>query len=221
MHFTERFLKTQKIYEYMRILGVDVGIIHLGLIETIVSEYFVSRETLLLPDEVKFCELVDITELVNKCDDKSCELYHDKIICDYMTHLFKMYKTHFDSADFILIERQPLTGLCAIQEIIMLNYRHKSILISPNAMLNFFGLLQYEYEIRKVKTVEIATPYLSQFKQFVFNERKHDLADSLCMIYYYLSMKRKEHTKTIEDSEDKEKFDRVYSKMKAFVYNGD
>lgn len=203
----------------MRIISIDVGILHLGFLEAIVSDLFVSRTELLLSDEIIYCELIDITDLVRKCDDKSCELYHDKVICDYMSHLFKKYKSQFDSADVILIERQPLMGLCAIQEIIMLNYRNKSILISPNAMLNFFGILQYEYEIRKTKTVEIATPYLSQFKDFIFNERRHDLADSLCIMYYYLSLKRIEHTKKIEDSEDKEKFDRVYSKMKAFIYN--
>lgn len=205
----------------MRIISIDVGILHLGFLEAIVSDSFVSRPEVLLSSEIVYCELIDITDLMRKCDDPECTLYHDKVICDYMSHLFKKYKSQFDSADVILIERQPFMGLCAIQEIIMMNYRNKSVLISPNAMLNFFGILHYEYEIRKVKTEEIARPYISQFKDFIFNERRHDLADSLCIMYYYLYTKRKEHIKTIEDSENKEKFDRVYSKMKAFVYNGD
>jgi hypothetical protein len=59
------------------------------------------------------------------------ELYHDKIICDYMTHLFKKFKSVFDSVDQILIERQPPTGLVAVEELIMREYRNKSKLISP------------------------------------------------------------------------------------------
>ncbi len=205
----------------MRIISIDVGIIHLGFLEANVSDSFVSRQEVLEYFEIVYCELIDITDLVRKCDDPGCTLYHDKVICDYMSHFFKKYKSQFDSADVILIERQPLMGLCAIQEIIMFNYRNKSVLISPNAMLNFFGILGYEYEIRKIKTEEIAKPYLSQFKDFIFNERRHDLADSLCIMYYYLCTKRKEYTKTIENSENKEKFDRIYAKMKTFMYNGD
>ncbi len=110
-----------------------------------------------------------------------------------MMHLFKKYRTNFDSAELILIERQPPTGLVAIQELIMREYRNKSKLISPNAMLNFFGILKFEYLERKVHTERIAMEYLGGLKTFIFNERRHDMADSLCILLYYLSVRRKEY----------------------------
>lgn len=201
----------------MKILSIDIGILHLGLIGAEIPDIS-DREELIKSEEITMCELIDITELI-KCKDKNCTLYHNKIVCDYMSHLFKTYQTQFDTADVILIERQPIAGLCAVQELIMMQYRNKSILISPIAMLNFFGILDYEYEIRKIKTEEIAKPYLCGFKNFVFNERRHDLADGFCIMYYYLHLKKKEHENNKIAFQSKERFSKIYLKLSSFVYS--
>ena len=185
----------------MKILAIDVGLLHLAMLAVKLGSDYLTRPEVILEEEISYCDLVDITELVSDCRDTDCELYHDKIICDYMMHLFKKFRTTFDSADRILIERQPPTGLVAVQELIMREYRSKSELISPNAMLNFFEILHFKYEERKVHTEKIAMEYLGSLKVFVFNERRHDMADAFCILYYYLSIKRTEHQKKLKEQE--------------------
>ncbi len=202
----------------MKILSIDVGIINFAMVAVELSEDYLEREEVIKYSEIFLCELIDITELMSKCEDLECELYHDKIICDYMMHLFKKFRELFDSVDIILIERQPFTGLVAIQELIMREYRNKSFLISPRAMLNFFGILDFVYEERKVHTENIATEYLNEFKNFVFNERRHDMADSVCILLYYLSIERKSHFEMVEKDKNKLKFKQVYLDIQKFRY---
>jgi hypothetical protein len=76
----------------MRILVIDVGLIHLALIEVIIGSDYLTRPDVVLESEISLCELIDITDLVANCKDKNCELYHDKNICDYMMHLFKKFR---------------------------------------------------------------------------------------------------------------------------------
>ena len=118
-----------------------------------------------------------------------------------MMHLFKKFKNIFEKTDIILIERQPPTGLVAVQELIMREYRNKSYLVSPTAMLNFFGILKFEYLERKIHTEKIAMEYLGSLKIFVFSERRHDMADAFCILYYYLSIKRKETQEKLKELE--------------------
>jgi hypothetical protein len=103
----------------------------------------------------------------------------------------------------------------------MREYRNKSKLISPISMLNFFGILQFEYLERKVHTEKIAMDYLSGIKVFVFNERRHDMADAFCILYYYLSMKRKERQTDLKEQEHKEIHKIFIGNMKQFMYNPD
>jgi hypothetical protein len=107
-----------------------------------------------------------------------------------MSHLFEKYAEVFNDADKILIERQPPMGFVAVQELIMFKYRNKSKLISPNAMLKYLGILKFDYEVRKKYTERIAMDYLSGVKMFMFNERRHDMADAFCMIFYFVKDKK-------------------------------
>ena len=158
------------------------------LLGILLAEDYLERQEVIKFEEIFLCELIDITELSNSCSETECKLHHDKIFCDYLAHLFKKYRIEFDQADLILIERQPPQGHVAVQELVMREYRDKSKLVSPRSMLAFFGILQFKYEERKVHTEKIATEYLSGFKNFVFNTRRHDMADCFCIAYYYLEM---------------------------------
>ena len=203
----------------MQILSIDVGIVHLAMIKVVLESDYLSRSEVILDREITMCDLVDTVKLVSDCQDPDCDLYHDKIICDYMTHLFKKYKSVFESSDVILIERQPFTGLVAVQELIMKEYRYKSILVSPSAMLNSFGILHLEYDDRKVQTEKIAKKYLSDIKMFMFSERRHDMADALCILYYYLSRERKKAKQILEDLEFKRDNSSFISNIQRFKYN--
>jgi len=213
-------VKKVKKAKKLSILAIDVGLLHLSIVKIELAEDYLTRPEVILETEITFCDLIDITELVSECRDPMCELYHDKIICDYMMHLFKKFKSLFESVQLILIERQPPTGLVAVQELIMREYRNKSKLISPTAMLNFFGILHYEYLERKVLTEKIATEYLGSLKVFVFNERRHDMADAFCILYYHLSLERKKYQEIIEQKEFEITNKNYISNLQQYVYKG-
>jgi len=56
----------------------------------------------------------------------------------------------------------------------------KVILVSPVSMHTHFGMGHLNYEQRKERVESIASRYVT-----IEEERKHDIADALCMIVYY------------------------------------
>lgn len=166
----------------MKILSIDIGVLHLSMVGIEVHEMY----KIIHPLKIYMCELINLLELMDECDQQLCTLYHDRNMCDYMDHMFKRYRNEFDDADIILVERQPITGLTAVQELILREYRSKVTLISPNSVHKFLQFSSYTYDQRKEASIKFAVPYLSHFKEFCFNERRHDMADAFCMIYYHL-----------------------------------
>lgn len=194
------------------VLGLDVGFYHMGLVGCEVSESF---ELI----KVDYCKLVDITNF--KCDKKVCELYHDRCIADYMSHVFVNYYEIFDKADYIVIERQPPMGLVAVQELLRFRFRSKSILISPNSMHAHNLMSDLNYEERKVRVIKITENLLNKFESFNNCKRQHDLSDALCILKYFLF---KKNNKYIENKmkEDIKKKNHVFIKnINQFCYNGD
>lgn len=173
----------------MNILSIDVGIIHLGLIGASLPETWKTDEDINI--DITFCELVDLTELNIECIDTECKLYHDKVMCDYTNHLFVKYNSWFEEAHLIIIERQPICGLVVVEQLIMNKFRHKTILISPCSVIKYFNMSN-SYDQRKIQTVKMAEDALSGQKQFVFNERRHDLADAYVLLLYYIKITKKQ-----------------------------
>jgi hypothetical protein len=60
-------------------------------------------------------------------------------------------------------------------------FKEKVILVSPVSMHVHFGMRHLEYEERKERTVAIAEKYIEGGIPY---ERKHDIADALCMIVF-------------------------------------
>lgn len=85
-------------------------------------------------------------------------------------------------ADKILIERQPPSGFTNIEILLHYMFKDKVILISPVSMHTHFGMRHLNYDQRKERTITIANKYLETEIPF---ERKHDIADALCMIVYF------------------------------------
>jgi hypothetical protein len=61
-------------------------------------------------------------------------------------------------------------------------FRDKVVLVSPVSMHVHFGMRHLNYDERKDRTVEIARKHM---KEEIPYERKHDIADALCMILYH------------------------------------
>jgi len=88
----------------------------------------------------------------------------------------------FDSAEKILIERQPPGGFQNIEILLHYMFRDKVSLISPVSMHTHFGIRHLDYDQRKERTVSIAEKYIDGEIPY---ERKHDIGDALCMIVYH------------------------------------
>tara|TARA_A100001015_G_C15017826_1_gene726380 strand:- start:1829 stop:2368 length:540 start_codon:yes stop_codon:yes gene_type:complete len=152
----------------MKVLSIDIGIVNFAF-------------TFWVRDELKDFDNIDITSLRKESEQKC--------IAVYMKNLFENIP-YFKSADFILIERQPFSGIVAVQEIILYHYNKKCILISPIKMHKYIGIDHLDYNNRKIKTIEFARPYLEKYEKYRNLIRKHDVADSLCIYIYWKNTKK-------------------------------
>jgi hypothetical protein len=197
----------------MYILSIDVGIINLGIVGGNFDETFKLHN-----NSIDFCKLINITQCTDNCNSTTCTLHHDSCITDHMKHVFQKYSQQFNRAQLILVERQPLQGIMAVQELILCHFRNKTKLISPNSMHAHFGINVCDYDKRKEYVVKLATPYLNNFKEFTFNTRKHDMADALCILMFYMYGKHNEY----EDKRMKDEWKKINHKfiknMNQFVY---
>ena len=155
------------------------------------------------------CNRIDITKIkhssVSFCD---CKLHHERCIPDYLDHFIQEYSKYFAECDILLLERQPPIGITNVQDLLFTRFREKVLLISPNSVHKYFGLSS-EYLVRKIESEKIAGEYLTNFKSFTTNDRKHDISDALLMVLYYYKTKMDSHiekTEYVNDLVDFEQF---------------
>ena len=168
----------------MRIVSIDIGIVHMG----IASAYIDDEGR--LANLLRLC-LVDLTKLRHKvvCR-RDCKLYHSRELTDRLDHFYQEYHELFESADRILIERQPICGLQAVQQSLLKQFRPKITLIAPVQMHRHFNL-NGSYNVRKLETVAIMMSVCkivpSDVSEFASMDRLHDVADAVCLLMYYLA----------------------------------
>jgi len=164
----------------MIIASIDVGYINMALT---VCRYDPKDQ---YPD-FTFAEKVDITcPRHTTVPLRKCTIPHTCETCDRVAHFIQEFKPLLDSADHILIERQPIMGMKEIETLVMYIYRAKTMLISPNAMHKHFGISSLDYEDRKIKTTDIAREHVQHLKGFSNIERQHDIADAVCVTLYFI-----------------------------------
>jgi hypothetical protein len=161
-----------------KIISIDIGLLNLAFVYATYSEDYSLVE-------VSDIKKIDLTQYAN-CSVLKCDLNHSKCISNYMKHLFKEYKI-FKESNVILVERQPLNGFVSIEQIIQYEYSDKTILISPNSMHAHFEIGHLDYDHRKEMTVKLASSYLDKFEEYNIL-RKHDIADAMCILLYYLNI---------------------------------
>jgi hypothetical protein len=150
----------------MKILGIDIGYHNLALV-------------------LAECSKTDIDIIyAKKVSLEDYKYINSNDIVDLVPLMIEQHKYLFDKADQIVIERQPPGGFTNIECLINYIYRNKSILVSPNAMHAFFGFGHLDYENRKHYTEKIAFPYLEDNEYYMKLDRKHDIADAVCMILF-------------------------------------
>jgi hypothetical protein len=148
-----------------RVLSIDIGFHNLGLV---LASWSRKNE----PLEVEIAKKISLEDY--KYIAPSNEIAH-------LVPLFvDAHKILFQSADVILIERQPPGGFTNIQTLLHYMFIDKVILVNPVSMHTHFGMGHLNYEQRKERVESIASRYVT-----IEEERKHDIADALCMILYY------------------------------------
>ena len=148
-----------------RVLSIDIGYHNLGLV-------LASWPRKNAPLEVEIAKKISLEDY--KYIAPSNEIAH-------LVPLFvDAHKIIFQSADVILIERQPPGGFTNIQTLLHYMFIEKVILVNPVSMHSHFGMRHLNYEQRKARVESIASRHVT-----IEEERKHDIADALCMILYY------------------------------------
>ena len=149
----------------MKVLAVDIGFHNMGLV---------------------FAEFEDDPKIhvrtIKKASLDDYKYVYSNDMIDLILLFVEDHRDLFDSADKILIERQPPTGFTNIEILLHYMFKDKVILISPISMHVHFGIRELTYDERKERTVSIAEKYIDGGIPY---ERKHDIADALCMIVYY------------------------------------
>ena len=161
----------------MLIVAVDVGIVNLGLVH--VRAKAPGRYELLLADRVNICEF--------RCGP-GCPLHHERIAADWVSHFLAEYRSTMESADVVLVERQPPGGHRDVEQLIASALRSKVRLVHPRSVHSFIGMRGLDYDERKAASVErarklfaTAGPVASALRQ----GRTHDVADAAVMVHYY------------------------------------
>ena len=195
----------------MLLVSIDVGIFNLGMVCCNINDDYTLNEVL-------WCQLINVKNLVEHCTIKNCDLYHNLCMADYMTHLFHTYEHYFKNAEIILVEQQPPCGFISIQEIIRFQYRDKVKIISPNSVHAHFKINNLDYAKRKEFTVKFSTPYLKQFDYFNRLVRAHDVCDGFVMMMYYLSKKSDKYNMDLTKQRVREDNKKFISDINLFRY---
>ena len=149
----------------MKVLAIDIGFHNMGLV---LAEFEDSPKI-----DVKYMKKVSLEDY---------KYIHTNDFVDLIPLFVEDHQDIFDSADKILIERQPPGGFTNIEILLNYMFKDKVTLISPVSMHMHFGMRHLDYEERKERTVRLAEKYLDDEIPY---ERKHDIADAFCMIVYY------------------------------------
>ena len=171
----------------MFVCSIDVGIVNLAVVCAELHDASL--------DILRITYVANVNSTVfehNAVDAMMCSLGHMRTTTDRVTHFVQERRAMFDACTHVLIERQPLVGHTDVEQILFFMFRHKAVLVSPNAMHNYFKISKYSYDSRKYKTVMLADHFLSvdHFPEYHLLERKHDIADALCLLLFWIHTQR-------------------------------
>ena len=171
----------------MLIISVDIGVHNLGWCWCEIDDKTWDPKSIV----VKSVGRRDITNHshinVSRTD---CCLYHDNNMVDYVLHFKQDYGWMFDQSDLVMVERQPPGGFINIQDLFTLFWRDKIKLVNPVQIHSFFSMRNLDYEQRKVRSMSLASKYIGGEKEFILNTRKHDMADAMLSIIWWVSKHR-------------------------------
>jgi hypothetical protein len=175
----------------MFVLGIDVGIINLGLCLLECDDKYNARK-------LTTWKHIDITYMRhNKVTRCKCTLGHSNCICDRIQHVIQEEADVFDIADSIIIEQQPPCGHVAVEQLIFAQFRGKAHLVSPVSMHKTYGMRGLDYNERKEYTRQCfeRSPVIEDVVKTTLysRDRSHDVYDAYMIAEFWLLKKRQEY----------------------------
>ena len=149
----------------MKILAIDIGYHNMGLVLA----------------ECGNKPIIEV-EYIKKVSLGDYKYIYSNDMVDLVPLFVEDHQTIFDEAETILIERQPPGGFTNIEILLHYMFKDKVILVSPVSMHTHFGMRHLNYDERKERTVSLAEKFTDIDIPY---ERKHDIADAVCMLIYY------------------------------------
>jgi len=180
------------------VLSIDIGINNLGVAVGLISSMYELSE-------IAWVDKLDIKRYTHEkglaqygrhgSEKGQCPHHHTRTVADWLRHLFLEHAALFDQADYIIVERQPITGITVVEQLIYYQFRDKCFLVSPNSMHSFFRIRELDYEQRKERTVKISQEVTKWHPRATENferfERQHDISDAICLMVFWLYQRRK------------------------------
>lgn len=160
--------------------GVDPGLRHLA-----VASIEVDVRTMRIVNDC--CVLVDAFEAQEQCTDPKC--VHTKTTSSRLRHVYPKMDTIVKKSEAIYIERQPLTGMTDIEQLLFDRWRCSSVLINSRRMRKSLDCWTDDYDERKVLALQRAhqlrRSYLDTEPPWVIGDRNHDAAEA--WLYAYMA----------------------------------
>lgn len=148
----------------MKILAIDIGYHNLALVLA----------------KCGHGPSIDV-EYMKKVSLEDYKYIYSNDIVDLVPLFVEDHREIFDTAEKILIERQPPGGFQNIEVLLHYMFKDKVSLISPVSMHTHFGMRHLDYDGRKERTVSLSERFANVNIPY---ERKHDIADAICMLLY-------------------------------------
>lgn len=190
------------------VISCDVGIINLAFVKAKIENFKIV--------DILDAIVIDLTSIKHvKVNKSECKLFHSNDACDRLNHFFQEYDDLFNDVDILLIERQPITGLVHVEQLIHNKFRSKSLLISPNKMHKWMKINHLDYDQRKQQTTKFADQYLGKCETFVSRLRKHDMADALCILMFWLHTEKEKYEKLQKEKEMEERLNNTLISFKC------
>lgn len=151
-------------------------------------------------DSIDGLECVDMTIMTHKrVSTEDCCLSHGSHIQERVAHFLQEWGHLIHEASIVLVELQPFQSAGKPFEILLKErYGSKVVLIPPRSIHKALGMGGYTYEGRKKISVTIASDFLEALvakevkgapealKAMGPMDRKHDCADAILLLIYYI-----------------------------------
>jgi hypothetical protein len=197
----------------VKFAGVDPGFRHLA-----VASIDVDVRTMRIVSDR--CVLVDAVKAQEQCTDTKC--VHTKTTSSRLRHVYAKLDNIVNKAEAIYIERQPLTGMTDIEQLLFDRWRGNSVLINSRRMRKSLDCWTDDYDDRKVLALQRAEQlrrvYMDSEPPWVLGDRNHDAAEAWLYAYMAFDAWRARETHARHAKQLRVKTKRVVTDWECFRF---